>query len=217
MMPEAILRVGRHRFSGRRGRLPPCGRCDQHPHELLQRPALLHEADGEEVEQFGMGGTVAQVAEIVRRANEALAEKMEPHAVDEDTRGQGIAGIRDRLCHVESSARVSGRPGRDGLEKADRAPRHVFTRFGRVAAEGERGIRRLVPVLQSADRAIRLEAALRGTIVGDERGEPAVGERPVVEPAFPQSLVDHAHVVGIRAAVRPAADSGEDPVGDPVW
>ena len=158
-----------------------------------------------------MGGTVAQVAEIVRCADEALAKEMEPHAVDEDARGQGIAGIRDRLCYVESSARVAGRPGRDGLEKADRAPRHVFTRLGRVAAEGERGIRRLGPVLQSADRA------LRGTLVGDERGESAVGERPVVEPAFPEGLVDHAHVVGIRAAVRPAADSGEDPVGDPVW
>ena len=54
----------------------------------------------------------------------------------------------------------------------------MFTRFGRVAAEGERGIRRLVPVLQSADRAIRLEAALRCTLVGDERGESAVGKYP---------------------------------------
>jgi hypothetical protein len=42
--------------------------------QVLEAPAVLHEVDGQPVEQLGVGRPLASGAEIVGRADETLAE-----------------------------------------------------------------------------------------------------------------------------------------------
>src|SRR5262249_40626313 len=56
--------------------------------DRLELPTVLDEFASEVVEQFGMRGRFALRAEVVRRADEALAEVVLPESVHDHTREQ---------------------------------------------------------------------------------------------------------------------------------
>lgn len=58
--------------------------------EAFETPAVVHEVGGEPVEEFGVGGRVAETAEVAGGGGEALTEVLLPNAVDEDAGGQGV-------------------------------------------------------------------------------------------------------------------------------
>ena len=68
---------------------------------FLDAPAVLDEVAGQPVEQFGMRGALAHLAEIVGRADDAFAEMMLPDAIDHHARGQRI---RSALAIQRASA-----------------------------------------------------------------------------------------------------------------
>ena len=75
--------------------LPIRGRHHDQSMQFLDRPAALHELDGQPIEQLGMRRPCAAVAEIVRRRDEARAEMLLPDAVDDDPRGPRVVGRSD--------------------------------------------------------------------------------------------------------------------------
>ena len=56
--------------------------------DMLQRPAVIHEFGGEEIEQLRVRGPGAVEAEVARRIHEAGPEVVMPEAVDDDAGGQ---------------------------------------------------------------------------------------------------------------------------------
>ena len=64
--------------------------------ELFEGAAeVVAEGGGEPVEEFGVGGEVAHVAEVVRGIDEAAAEVVVPDAVDDAAPGEGVLGVGD--------------------------------------------------------------------------------------------------------------------------
>ena len=55
--------------------------------EFFERPAGFHEFDGEPVEEVGVGGEVALIAEVFLGFDEPAAEERGPVAVDDDAGG----------------------------------------------------------------------------------------------------------------------------------
>ena len=58
-------------------------------------PALALQLAGEPIEQLGMGGPLAVVAEIARRPHDAAAEMIMPKAIGQHARRERIFGIDD--------------------------------------------------------------------------------------------------------------------------
>jgi hypothetical protein len=90
----------------------------------LQRPAVLHEATGEIVEQFGMRRRFAEIAELARRIDQTATEVMLPHAIHDHARGQRRGVFHDGLRQFEATAsgvELARQAGLDG--KADRKRR----------------------------------------------------------------------------------------------
>jgi hypothetical protein len=60
---------------------------------MLHTPSVAHEPRGEVVEQLRMAGAAAVEAKVAGRIDQTLAEVVVPEPVDEDARGQRVAGI----------------------------------------------------------------------------------------------------------------------------
>ncbi len=73
--------------------------------ELLDAPAPLHELDGQPVEQLRMRRLLAHLAEVVERRDDAAAEVVVPHAVDDHARGERILGRPDPLGERQPPSR----------------------------------------------------------------------------------------------------------------
>src|SRR5205823_4436302 len=76
VVPETILGIDGDRFRTGQAALPPgCG-GDEQCHQFLVRPALLHEARGEIIEQLRVRRPLAQVPEVIRGAHQPFAEQV---------------------------------------------------------------------------------------------------------------------------------------------
>ena len=58
------------------------------------------------VEQLGMRGPFAELAEVARRAHDAVAEMMLPDAVHHHARGERIVRVGDRFGQFQPAASV---------------------------------------------------------------------------------------------------------------
>ena len=106
-------------------------RHQQASHRLLV-PALGHELIGEPVEELGVRGRFAEVAEVAGVGREAAAEAQLPEAVHRQARGEGVGLVGQPAGERGAAAGGSSvRHGRDGLGR------------GRVlrAEDGEEGRR----------------------------------------------------------------------------
>ena len=64
----------------------------QPAHHALDGVALLNEAGGQLIQELRVCGRGAQLAEVVRGADDAVSEKVPPDAVDHHPGGKGIVG-----------------------------------------------------------------------------------------------------------------------------
>ena len=71
-------------------RLPVDGTGHNQLVELLHAPAALHELAGEPVEQFGMAGRLALVAEILQGSDDAAPEESRPLTIHGHSTGQRV-------------------------------------------------------------------------------------------------------------------------------
>ena len=55
---------------------------------LFDAPTLLHECQGQPVEQLGVSRTLSHLTEVVQTADDATAEVPVPYAIHHDSRGQ---------------------------------------------------------------------------------------------------------------------------------
>jgi hypothetical protein len=97
---QPILGIDRVRFGNVIARLLIHGRGHDQLVQLLDRPAVVHEAHGEVIEQLRMRRRLAARAEVAGRAHEALAEVMQPDAVDHHARGERVVLARDGASEV---------------------------------------------------------------------------------------------------------------------
>src|SRR5690606_32851019 len=88
--------------TGPQGTLPPSAGSEDFTMEPLHRPAPLHELGREPVEQFGMAGAFAELAEVGGGGDEAAAEVVLPDPVDEDAGGEGVVRPRQRAGQGEA-------------------------------------------------------------------------------------------------------------------
>ena len=83
----------------------------------LKRPAVVHELRREVVQQLRMARRLGLHAQVVRRADEALAEVVHPEAVDRHAGGQRVVAAGDRLGQLQPAAPLGEglavRPGED--------------------------------------------------------------------------------------------------------
>ena len=73
---------------------------------LTDQP-LVHEPRGEVVEQLGVAGGFGLHAQVVGRADEALAEMVHPDAVDHDAGGERVVLAGDGLGEFEAAAALA--------------------------------------------------------------------------------------------------------------
>ena len=85
---------------------------------------------GEPVEQLRMRGRRAQLAKVVRRADDAAAEVMLPDAIDDHPRGEHVVGRGDPIGQHACGGRRSGRLS--AARRNRRAPRRRTAREVRL-------------------------------------------------------------------------------------
>ena len=71
--------------------------------ELLHRPAVFDEAEGEVVEEFRVAWELAGLAEVIGSTNDAFTEKVFPNAVGHDAGGEGVFGIGNPVGEFEAA------------------------------------------------------------------------------------------------------------------
>ena len=104
MRDQAIFRILRFGvFVEGRAQLVSLREHDHAVH-LLDGPAAFDKSPGEIIEQFGVGGTLAETSVIVWSTDDAIAEVSLPDAVRHDARRQRIAGIDNPVGQLEASA-----------------------------------------------------------------------------------------------------------------
>ena len=88
-----VLRVDARAVGVRRPRILAVGIAQHHePVEVLERPAVFDQLDGQPVEQFGVGRGFAVGAEVVGRGDDSAAEVVLPEPVDDDAGRQRLVG-----------------------------------------------------------------------------------------------------------------------------
>ena len=84
--------------------------------EGLEIPAGFDEAEGEPVEEFGVGGVVALGAEVGLAGDDSFSEEESPDVVDGDACGEGVVRLNEPAGEVEAVGgliRVCGFEGRE--------------------------------------------------------------------------------------------------------
>ena len=117
---------------------------------VLEAPAVFDEGAGEPVEQGGVGGAVAEDAEVFGAGDEAATEVPAPEAVDGDAGGEGVLaggkpageveaaalfGREDGLC--EGGAHDGGEAAGDGWAEGEVAAADVDGHGGGDGAVGD--------------------------------------------------------------------------------
>ena len=74
--------------------------------QRLRAPAALDERSRQIIEQGAMHRLCRPHTEIARRADQGLAEMMQPEAVDIDARGEGVVRAGDGASQFQSPAAV---------------------------------------------------------------------------------------------------------------
>ena len=127
----------------------------------LDRPPFPHEAMGQKIQQLGMAGPVALLAEIVHRAHQAFPEVVFPDAIDHYPSRQRIPRVDQPVGQLQAAASLRNGglilPGQDLQEAARNLPAQVLVIPSQVdahiawipvlAAHGESGGRH--PVVQN--------------------------------------------------------------------
>src|ERR1700722_1299879 len=72
--------------------------------QRLDRPTGADELFRQPVQQFRMRGTLAEFAEVVRRANDPFSEMPLPNAIHQDARRQRVLCTGNPLCQCDASA-----------------------------------------------------------------------------------------------------------------
>ncbi len=132
----------------------------------LDRPAVLHEAARQIVEQLGMGRRFAQIAELARRIHQTATEVVLPHAIDDHAGGERRGVFHDRLREFETAA-AGGEPARQaGLRRKGReeAARHGGPQIVRIAALHE------LQITRHAHLVVELCAVLLFLLHDEQRG-----------------------------------------------
>ena len=80
------------------GRLAESVAGDDELIQFLYVPARVDEFEGEPIEKGGVAGKLALGAEVLRCFDEADAHHALPHAVDDDSGGDGVTWRNDPLC-----------------------------------------------------------------------------------------------------------------------
>src|SRR5207244_2807823 len=62
--------------------------------QILDRPAVLDETQGQLVEQFGVRGPIPLGTEVVDAAHQSLAQEVLPDAVDQHACRERVRGVR---------------------------------------------------------------------------------------------------------------------------
>ncbi len=115
-----VRRIDLRREFGHRDvrRLPVRGREQDFAMQLLQAPPFRDETPRQPVEQLGMRRLLAELAEIVRGADDAAAEVVGPDAIDDDARGQLVVGPRDPVRERGAAAGRAWRAARSSARRA---------------------------------------------------------------------------------------------------
>ena len=110
--------------------------------EAFRVPAVVHEVDGEPVEQLGVGWVFALCAEVGGRSHEAGAEEHLPDAIHGDAGGERVLAHGDPVGEAEAVGRraVRAAAGQDG----GRGGGDFFGRLRVVAAVEDERFARLV-------------------------------------------------------------------------
>src|SRR5438874_6680741 len=74
--------------------------------QFFDRPAVVHEMNGQIVEKLRMRWRFAASAKVAGRRNQSVAEMPQPDAVDDDAGGEGIVFIGDGLSEFEPAGAV---------------------------------------------------------------------------------------------------------------
>ena len=70
--------------------------------EFLERPAVIHEADGQPVEELRMGRRAALESEVLLGLDDAATKEGGPGAIDDDACGEGIFAADEPACEAEA-------------------------------------------------------------------------------------------------------------------
>src|SRR5204863_7497590 len=119
--------------------------------QLLEGPAMSHEPGREVIQQLGVRRRIGARPEIVGRANDGLAEMMQPHAIDNYARGQRIVGGGDLLREFESAAAVfewfaGTRVVTRETDELQKLARHNGSFVSWIAFDEDRRVMRLVRI-----------------------------------------------------------------------
>ena len=71
--------------------------------QVLERAASVAEAQGEVIEELGVGGLCAHPAEVVGRVHESAPKVELPHAVHDRAPGERIIRVRDPIREGDSA------------------------------------------------------------------------------------------------------------------
>ena len=151
VVPEAVFGVERQGGLAPAAALPPRRRADQPRYQFLERPAVLDELGRQMVEQLRMDRRLAQMAKIVGRADQPLAEQIQPHPVHQHAGGQRIAVVGNAAGQLQSAARLrqargSSPPKKRMVPRGTSSPNSVY--------EPRTAIRSSRPSFQSATEPI---------------------------------------------------------------
>ena len=119
--------------------LPPCPAGHNLPVQPAQAPVpLLDKPAGEIVEQFGMAGGLAAQAEIASGIDEAAAEVVGPHPVDDQPGRERVVGRGDTAGQFQPPA---GLPvGRCAAEQLGQPALHDLPRPAGIAPQQDRAV-----------------------------------------------------------------------------
>src|SRR2546423_15266759 len=74
--------------------------------QFFDRPAVVHEMNGQIVEKLRMRWRFAASAKVAGCRNQSVAKMPQPDAVDDDAGGEGIVFIGDGLSELEPAGAV---------------------------------------------------------------------------------------------------------------
>ena len=207
-------------------------RQDQEANLLLDGPALFDEAGGEVIEQFGIGGRLADGAEVIGSRDDSLPEQMQPDAVCHDARGERIGGAGNEIGDLEAAAAVGFDAVRRSGDQFEEAAGDQASWTGGVARGENREVVAGIEIGQAFEGLRRVDAGLGEMVLAEEclqtRGqivgvcEEAIFEEPL-EPAgivvrglsrgpAPEGFGDCRRVAGGQRFGSVRRRSGEEPV-----
>ena len=159
----------------------------------LQRPARSDEPAGQVVEQFRVGGPLAQLAEVAGRGNQAPAEVAFPDPVHHHPGGQRVLGTGNGPGQFEPPAPLrERRRGRRAREDREEPPRGLRAQRRGIAAQVDPHVRDRLSLRQAVDHRVLRRRPLSSS--GQARPEAAF----TTALAFALSSSDLASFISFR-------------------